>query len=56
MINTIEQENLKVESSIEIEKKGIKITKIENEEIGSNNPEFKGSNNPEFNKNREKKK
>ncbi|MCG7218497.1 hypothetical protein ACMBCN_01840, partial [Candidatus Liberibacter asiaticus] len=47
MINPIEQENSKDKSSIETEKKGIKISKIENEETGSNNPESKGSNNPE---------
>ncbi|MFU0443442.1 hypothetical protein ACMBCN_01410 [Candidatus Liberibacter asiaticus] len=37
MINPTEQENSKVESSIETEKKGIKIPKIKNEETGSNN-------------------
>ncbi|MFU0443632.1 hypothetical protein ACMBCN_02405 [Candidatus Liberibacter asiaticus] len=39
---------MKVESSIETEKKRIKIPKIENEETRSNNPEF--------NKNSKKKK
>ncbi|MCG7218602.1 hypothetical protein ACMBCN_02510, partial [Candidatus Liberibacter asiaticus] len=48
MINPAKQENLKgkeVKSSIETEKKGIKIPKIENEKIGSNNPE--SNNKPE---------
>ncbi|MCG7218366.1 hypothetical protein ACMBCN_01045 [Candidatus Liberibacter asiaticus] len=48
MINPTKQENLKVESSIETEKKEIKIPKIKNEKIGCNNSEFKGSNNPEL--------
>nr|MCG7218478.1 hypothetical protein [Candidatus Liberibacter asiaticus] len=54
MINPTKQENLKVESSIEIEKKGTKIPKLENEEIGNNNPE--SNNNLEKKKEKRKKK
>ncbi len=56
MINPTKQENLKVESSIETEKKEIKIPKIKNEKIGCNNSEFKGSNNPELIKSQKRKK
>ncbi|MCG7218465.1 hypothetical protein ACMBCN_01650 [Candidatus Liberibacter asiaticus] len=54
IINPNEQENSKDKSSIETEKKGIKILKIENEETDSN-LESKGNNNPELSKNSKKK-